>query len=168
MASKPPAQIEQAEEGTSEEILVQQLEPFIKPNSRLQVERVVTTSMQKFHSGPLPAPEDLEQYGRIIDRGAERIFDMTEREQAHRHLMERHAVRGEFGIRIFGQIGAITTVAALAALTAYCASIGQPIVAGAIVAIGTVAGVFLKYSAQRVDRHPPAPPAKQQPRRRRK
>lgn len=168
MASKPPAQIEQAEEGTSEEILVQQLEPYIKPNSRLQVERVVTTVMQKFHSGPLPAPEDLEHYGRIVDRGAERIFDMTEREQAHRHLMEQRTIRGEFGIRILGQIGAITTVVALAALTAYCASVGQPIVAGGIVAIGTVAGVFLKYSAQRVDQHPPAPPAKQPPRRKRK
>lgn len=166
MASKPAAQIEQAADGTSEETLVEQLEPYIKPNSRLEFERVLTTVLRKSHSGPLPAPEDLEHYGQIVDRGAERIFDMTEREQAHRHLMERRTVRGEFGIRILGQIGAIATVASLAALTAYCASIGQPVVAGGIVAIGTVAGVFLKYSAQRVDQ--PAPPAKQQPRRKRK
>lgn len=93
---------------------------------------------------------------------------MTEREQAHRHLMEERFVRGEFGIRIFGQIGAITTVFALTALTAYCAYVGQPIVAGVIVAIGAAAGVFLKYSAQRDDQHALASPAKQQPRRKRK
>ena len=165
MPSKPSKQVVQTEDGTSEESLVQKLQPFIKPNSRQQVERVVTTVMQKSHSGPLPAPEDLEQYGRIVDRGAERIFDMTEREQAHRHLMERRVVRSEFGIRFIGQIGAIVTVAALAGLTAYCASIGEPVVAAVIVAIGGAAGIFLKYSAQRVDQSPP--PAKQQPKRRR-
>jgi uncharacterized membrane protein len=166
LPNEPSNQVVQSEDETSEKMLVQELEPFIKPNSRQQVERVVTTVMQKFHSGPLPAPEDLEHYGRIVDRGAERIFDMTEREQAHRHLIERRVVRSEFGIRFIGQFGAIAIVALLAALTAYCASIGEPLVAAVIVAIGGVAGAFLKYSAQRVDQPPPA--VKQQPKRKRK
>ena len=34
--------------------------------------------------GPLPAPEDLEKFNRIIPDGAERILAMTEKEQAHR------------------------------------------------------------------------------------
>jgi uncharacterized membrane protein len=166
LPSRPSKKVAQSEVGTSEESLVQKLEPFIKPNSRQQVEQVVTTTMAKFHSGPLPTPEDLAHYGRIVERGAERIFDMTEREQAHRHLMERRMVRSEFGIRFIGQFGAIATVVSLAGLTAYCASIGEPVVAAVIVAIGGAAAAFLKYSAQRVDQ--PSPQIKQLPKRRRK
>lgn len=41
-----------------------------------------------FHSGPLPPPHQLDQYNRIIDRGAERIFEMALAEQAHRRQLQ--------------------------------------------------------------------------------
>ncbi len=108
------------------------------------------TSIQKFHSGPLPPPEDLEHYGRVTPGGAERIFQMAEAEQAHRHKMEARVVSREYGIRFSGQAGALATVAIMAALAAFCAYVGQPLVAGVVVAITGAATVFLKYSAQRV------------------
>lgn len=41
--------------------------------------------IQKSHSGPLPDPDTLEQYSKIIDNGAERIMVMAEKEQSFRH-----------------------------------------------------------------------------------
>lgn len=45
-----------------------------------------------FH-GPLPPPETLEKYQRILPGSAERILQMAEREQAHRHRLEAEFVR---------------------------------------------------------------------------
>lgn len=40
------------------------------------------------HTGPLPDPDDLRHYDRIIPDGANRIMKMAEREQEHRHAIE--------------------------------------------------------------------------------
>lgn len=166
MASKPPAKLEPVEAAPDEADLVRELEPFLIPNKRPQAERVISMQMQKLHAGPLPAPEDLEHYGRVIDGGPERIVAMAEEEQRHRHRMERLVVIGEFGIRLLGQVGALVTVISLAGLAAYCAKVGQPLVAGVVVAIGGAATVFLKYSARKIERA--EPPAKTPPKRKRK
>lgn len=46
----------------------------------------VTTTIQQItsFSGPLPAPDDLEKYGKLINNGIERIVAMAEKEQAAR------------------------------------------------------------------------------------
>lgn len=41
------------------------------------------------HSGPLPAPKTLAQYDHVVPGAAERIIQMAEREQAHRHQHDR-------------------------------------------------------------------------------
>jgi uncharacterized membrane protein len=41
--------------------------------------------------GPLPPPEDIQKFDAIVQGGAERIFDMAEREQAHRIEMEQQS-----------------------------------------------------------------------------
>lgn len=43
-------------------------------------------------SGPLPSPEVLKRYSEAFENGAERIFEMAEREQAHRHTQESRIV----------------------------------------------------------------------------
>ncbi len=40
-------------------------------------------------SGPLPPPELLEKYNRIISNAADRILAMAEKQSAHRHAMEK-------------------------------------------------------------------------------
>ena len=42
--------------------------------------------------GPIPPPELLEQYDRIIPNGADRILTMAEQQQAHRQSIERTVV----------------------------------------------------------------------------
>ena len=44
---------------------------------------------QEFFSGPLPPPEQLEHYGRIVPNGAERVLAMAERQSQHRQDLER-------------------------------------------------------------------------------
>ena len=53
--------------------------------------RVVSAS----YSGPLPPPAQLEQYNQIVPGAAERLLAMVEREQRHRHSVERAAVEVE-------------------------------------------------------------------------
>jgi uncharacterized membrane protein len=41
------------------------------------------------YSGPIPPPELIEGYQQAIPKGGERVFELAEREQHHRHAIER-------------------------------------------------------------------------------
>jgi uncharacterized membrane protein len=45
--------------------------------------------IKRTHSGPLPSPETLEEYSRLINNGAERIMVMAEKQSAHRMTLQR-------------------------------------------------------------------------------
>ena len=49
----------------------------------------------EFFYGPLPPPQILAKYGEIIPDGAERILAMAERQEEHRHQMEKAIVEAE-------------------------------------------------------------------------
>jgi uncharacterized membrane protein len=61
-----------------------------QPQDDRQQQPVILAQFGQHHSGPLPAPADLEHYERVYPGAAERIFAMAEREQAHRQERERH------------------------------------------------------------------------------
>lgn len=44
-------------------------------------------------SGPLPRPQDLAKYNETLPGAAERILVMAEKEQAHRHEMDKEEAR---------------------------------------------------------------------------
>lgn len=74
-----------------------------------------------YHSGPLPSPETLEQYGKVVPGLAEKIVGMAEREQTHRHELEREDLKQDRREASRGQyLGFVTIllliVAALLAL----------------------------------------------------
>jgi hypothetical protein len=50
---------------------------------------------QALHQGPLPTPQDLFEYDRLLPGSAERIIAMAEREQAHRMNLEDMTQRAE-------------------------------------------------------------------------
>ena len=50
---------------------------------------------QTLHHGPLPDPDTLAQYERMMPGAAERIFRIAEREQEHRHAQEKTSLEGE-------------------------------------------------------------------------
>jgi uncharacterized membrane protein len=59
--------------------------------------------------GPLPPPEWMDQYEQVLHGAANRIFELAEREQAHRHWTDRAFVWFRF---------ATLTVAGLVAMAA--------------------------------------------------
>lgn len=64
------------------------------------LEEVRSAVRQEFHllmveqfSGPLPRPQDLAKYDETLPGAAERILVMAEKEQSHRHEMDREEAR---------------------------------------------------------------------------
>jgi len=155
------------DDATIKATIEQQLAPFVIPGKRAQAAKVVMTTMvSKSHKGPLPAPEDLAAYEQAHQGSAERIFQMTEREQNHRHEQERAIVKGEYLTRIVGQVAALIMAGMLAGLAAFCAYLGEPLAAALVAAIGAAAAAFLQHSRKKTT--PPPSPPKPPARRKRK
>lgn len=57
----------------------------IPPNKKQQIIRAASVISIKNHSGPLPDPESLIEYDKVITNGADRIMAMAEAEQSFRH-----------------------------------------------------------------------------------
>lgn len=90
--------------------------------------------------GALPHPSHLERFDTIIPNGAERIMQLTEKEQAHRIRMEEESLPQNFQALKRGQyFGAfISTVALLSAAgTAYFGA--HPAVSVALVGVPVLA-----------------------------
>ncbi len=62
----------------------------------------------RFFSGPLPPPDVLREYNEIVPGSAERILQMAEREQSHRHGAETRDGEGGLTLAKRGQlVGAV-------------------------------------------------------------
>ena len=55
-------------------------------------------------SGPIPSPEIIAGYEKTLPGSADRIIKMAEKEQEHRHRMERTNSKMTVGIIVLGQI----------------------------------------------------------------
>ena len=64
----------------------------------------IMLSIEKSHSGPLPDPETLKEYGEIIPNGAERIMKMAESQSTHRIELEKLAITSQLSQSGRGQI----------------------------------------------------------------
>lgn len=71
-----------------------------------QTARQAITGVQYSYSGPLPHPEILEHYDRIVPGGAERIFSQFESQAAHRQSIEAQVIRSNSFVQIYGSISA--------------------------------------------------------------
>lgn len=98
-------------------------------------------------AGPLPPPNVLNGFNDVVENGAERVFNMAEKEQEHRISYERaelEATRRDFRRgQVMGSILALACVLA----SVYSVSIGaHPIVSIALVGIPIMAliGKILK------------------------
>lgn len=114
------------------------------------------------YSGPLPPPEILAGYGRVVDNGAERIMVMAEREQSHRHELEHRAADAEFYemrsdriCSIIGQISALVVTLSAFGCAALMAIRGYPL-AGIFTAGSTIAAIVTAFLKTR-PRKPPKP-----------
>ena len=57
------------------------------------VTRVI--SREQYHEGPLPAPTTMAEYEQVLPGSAERIFNLTETEQAHRQDCQKRSLTAQ-------------------------------------------------------------------------
>ena len=113
----------------------------IKPEVKQRILSGIFTmvSIQRSHSGPLPSPETLEEYERILPGAAERIFTAFEKQYTHRHNLESDTItsqnkqsgRGQF----FGLI-----ISSLAIISGFVLTLSEhPYVGGSLCGTTVVA-----------------------------
>jgi uncharacterized membrane protein len=111
-------------------------EPSRRASSRVTSSLEITES--SYHS-PYPPAEELIALNDCVPNGALRAIELVEREQKHRHEMEKSvlaegALERQAGRRISQTRGwqVVSINLCAFALTAYLGAIGQPWVAGAV------------------------------------
>lgn len=75
----------------------------LKKEQKQAILSSVNVSVSTYRSGPLPVPYELEHYNEIINNGAERIMVMAEKEQDHRHNVEKNMNSASTKIAVRGQ-----------------------------------------------------------------
>lgn len=139
------------------------------PAARHTVERMVMTAVsviEERHSGPLPAPRQMREYEEIVPGGAERIFQMAEREQLHRHETQRgnsafrdSAFTHVKGRENKGQLMALGLCTAILAIGLYLIILGHPS-HGTTLIIATLVGIASVFVIRKASKNklPAEPP----------
>ena len=128
---------EEREDSTSEigelpeelEIALQEI-PEEKRAKVLQAFLGISIQRSSTFSGPLPPPALLKEYSDTVDNGAERIFQMTEKQSAHRMQLEDHAIREELEQSRRGQSFGFALGVLGLVLATILALMGQETIAG--------------------------------------
>lgn len=95
--------------------------------------------------GPIPPPQLLDAYNQIVPNAAERIISMAEREQEHRHHLEKNVIGSDVRRADYGLVLGFIVALVLGVGGIYLLAIGRRL-DGLITALGplaTVAGVFV-------------------------
>lgn len=93
------------------------LEMIPEPH-RQRAEAVVHEVSMAVFQGPMPPPTMLRGYEEITPGAADRIIAMAEREQAHRHVWETHALRIDGRYALFSLAAGWSIAAGLAVAAA--------------------------------------------------
>lgn len=111
-------------------------------NSLLQV--------SELFSGPLPHPEILKNYEKVLKGSANRIISMAENEAAHRHELENRLSKSESRDSLLGIIFALI-IAVVIMLCGTIIAVKVPSIAGVIAGtvldlagIGSIVGIFIR------------------------
>jgi len=106
--------------------------------------KIVAAHVSKQFSGPIPPPEYLEHYNRIVPNAAERILAMAEREQTHRHDGQKRALDADIKEGKLGQILAFLIGVFTIGCGTYAAINGAQ-VAGSLIGSGGVIALVTAF-----------------------
>lgn len=97
------------------------------------------------YSGPLPLPQHLEHYDKVLPGAADRIVSMAEREMAHRHSREKGAVKHGIVLSYLGQVFGFLIAALGLSGGIYCILQGNSWGGVGIggVSLGSLVGIFV-------------------------
>lgn len=102
--------------------------------------------MEEYRSfnGPLPAPEDFQQYEQVLPGAADRILKMAEKQVAHRTDLEKIIVNKNFRQGFVGQIfGAVLALICIS-VSLFLGMNGHDLLAG-MIATTTVIGIITVF-----------------------
>lgn len=98
----------------------------------------------KSFNGPLPAPEDFQQYEKVLPGAADRILSMAEKQLSHRTDLEKEIVAKNFRQSSIGQyIGGILALICLG-VSCWLGTNGHDWLGG-IIATTTVIGIITVF-----------------------
>ena len=120
-------------------------------NSKQVTESVNTIQVQQHYEGPLPHPEYLAQYDKIVPGAAERIIAMAEKEMNHRHEKDKSMYKNAIKTSYLSITFAFLSVLVISGIAFYAFYKNIGVVAGTIVAgsIAAVVGAFLYKNKQK-------------------
>jgi len=107
--------------------------------------------MASMWKAPLPPPDVLEEFNRVVDNGAERIVKAWEIESEHRRSIDRRDQRMFYVNAILGKIFAFLFVMAALALSAWALYLDRPWLAGILAGttLASVVGAFLEIEKRK-------------------
>ena len=105
---------------------------------------VCTASFSRF-SGPIPSPETLSQYDKIVPGSANRIIQMAEAQADHRRKLEDCTIRGQMHQSNRGQWMALGISLTVIGASVWVTLAGRPWVGGALggTTVVSLAGIFI-------------------------
>ncbi len=112
-------------------------------------------------SGPLPPPEILAQYEKILPKAAERILAMAEKQSSHRQAMEQRIIYSETFQAKVGMFLAFILVISALIIGGYLSLNNHPVngLVSIIIAIGIIVETFiLKRNADKKTQRTVQPP----------
>ena len=127
------------------EALEEGLDPLLKgtgiqPEQKKAIVHVARTVVEQYH-GPLPHPEHLERYERVLSGAADRIIRMAEKEQSHRQKLESGVITWNAAEDILGRVSGLLVSIGFIVGAVVCAYLDQPLVGVAMVGAGA-AGII--------------------------
>lgn len=118
------------------------LVPKDKKKQANAIVSVVKESMVAF-SGPIPPPDQFEQYERVLPGSADRILQMAEKQQEHRMAIEKEAISKSLNHNKRGQTFGFIAMLLMLALSVFFVFFGMKVWAGIIGSITIVTLVTL-------------------------
>lgn len=117
---------------------------LLSPEERSTVVSRISVLQESF-SGPMPHPNILKGYEEVLPGAAERILQMAENEQQHRHKQEDRICKGSVSQVKRGQWIALFVVVMLTAVATALTLLGQQTVGGIIfgTTIAAVTTIFI-------------------------
>lgn len=82
-------------EEPKDEAVIAADEPEIVKKEVAAVREVVVQAIKEEFSGPIPPPDIIEKYERILPGAADRIITMAEQQATHRQAMEKKMIESE-------------------------------------------------------------------------
>lgn len=133
------------EEPTSATDVVERIEPLITSlpqQKKVELRHIIATSIQ--FQGPLPPPGMLEEYGRVIPDGANRLLILLEKQTDHRIEMESRLVQSRIDVTKRGQIIAAILSVFFGLVACILGYFGHDVLAGSI-GVTTIIGLAVVF-----------------------